>query len=234
MPQVDRGFRVRGREVSRLEAFSDAIFGLAITLVIVSGDVPNDVSQMIVRMQNFLAYGACFCILYGIWESHFLFCRRFGLESPAVRTLTAALLFVVSLYAYPLKMVFTLFFSGYLHLGGRVDSLVKVQVKDMSALFVMYGLGWTIVMAIFSTMYGYALWHRDALELSDTEVRLSRIIRGRYAAQSAVGLLSVILAATLRPELAGFTGFVYFLVGPIAGYYGYLQGKETERGATAG
>jgi hypothetical protein len=36
------GFRLRGGEISRVESFSDAVFGFALTLLVVSLDVPKN------------------------------------------------------------------------------------------------------------------------------------------------------------------------------------------------
>ena len=35
------GFRLRGTEMSRIDAFSDVVFGFALTLIVVSLDVPK-------------------------------------------------------------------------------------------------------------------------------------------------------------------------------------------------
>src|SRR4051794_24633370 len=111
-PDVVNGFRMRGREVTRIESFSDAVFGFAVTLLVVSLEVPKTFDQLIETMRGFLAFAACFAILAMIWNHHYKFCRRYGLDDPFVRFLTMVLLFIVLLYVYPLKFLFNLFING--------------------------------------------------------------------------------------------------------------------------
>ena len=48
-----RGFRWRGTEVSRLEALSDAVFGFAITLLVVSLEPPRTFDQLMQAVRGF-------------------------------------------------------------------------------------------------------------------------------------------------------------------------------------
>src|SRR6266550_8244438 len=100
------GFRLRGREVTRLEAFSDAVFAFALTLLVVSLEVPKTFADLMETMRGFVAFGVCFAILAMIWNTHYIYSRRFGLEDSFVRFLTCLMLFVVLLYVYPLKFLF--------------------------------------------------------------------------------------------------------------------------------
>jgi uncharacterized membrane protein len=43
-----KGFRLRGHEVKRIEAFSDAVFDFAVTLLIVSLEVPKSFEELMV------------------------------------------------------------------------------------------------------------------------------------------------------------------------------------------
>ena len=106
------GFRIRGREVTRLESFSDAAFGFALTLLVVSLEVPKTFADLLATMRNVPAFAVCFVVLILIWNHHYLFSRRFGVEDGLTRVYTFLLLFIVLLYIYPLKFLFGIFING--------------------------------------------------------------------------------------------------------------------------
>jgi hypothetical protein len=56
---ADKGFRWRGHEITRFEGFSDAVFGFAATLLIVSFEVPKTFGELLVAMRGFGAFAIC-------------------------------------------------------------------------------------------------------------------------------------------------------------------------------
>ncbi len=57
------GFRWRGEDVSRIEGLSDAVFALAVTLLIVSTEVPKTYNDLILKLRDFVPFAACLRIL---------------------------------------------------------------------------------------------------------------------------------------------------------------------------
>src|SRR4051795_11325394 len=100
------GFRLRGQEITRLESFSDAVFGFALTLLVVSLDVPKTFSDLVATMRGFPAFALCFLFLALIWNGHYKYCRRYGMDDGTSRFLTCVMLFLVLFYVYPLKFLF--------------------------------------------------------------------------------------------------------------------------------
>jgi uncharacterized membrane protein len=70
-PEAD--FNWRGHESTRLEVFSDAVFAFAVTLLVVSLEVPRTFQELMASMRGFLAFGACFAILINLWYHHYRF-----------------------------------------------------------------------------------------------------------------------------------------------------------------
>jgi uncharacterized membrane protein len=85
----------RRRDVSRVEGFSDAVFGLAVTLLVVSLDVPKTLDDLVAMMRGLPAFAVSFALLFQIWWRHYRFFRKYDLEDSRVIGLTAMLLFAI-------------------------------------------------------------------------------------------------------------------------------------------
>src|SRR5215470_15827735 len=85
-------FQLRGHEVKRIEAFSDAVFAFAVTLLIVSLEVPKNFEELMVNLRGFFAFAICFLLLMLIWHEQNIFFRRYGLEDVTTITLNSILI----------------------------------------------------------------------------------------------------------------------------------------------
>src|SRR6266404_2140889 len=217
------GFRIRGREVTRLEAFSDAVFAFALTLLVVSLEVPKTFADLMETMRGFLAFGVCFAILAMIWNTHYIYSRRFGLEDSFVRFLTCVLLFVVLLYVYPLKFLFNLFINGMILRGARG----QLTMPQGTALFVIYGLGFAAIYLALTALYLHAYKRRDELELTPLETFDTRWEIYGLLCQAAVGVTSIVIALTQR--FGDLPGFIYFALFPVMSIHGAIRRRGRRR-----
>jgi uncharacterized membrane protein len=213
--RVDGDFRWRGGEVSRLEGFSDAVFGFALTLLVVSLEVPRSFAQLAETMRG------SFALLLVVWEKHYRFFRRYGLQDGTTLLLNSLLLFVVLFYVYPLKFVSTAFIEGLLF---RRRSVV-VEADQIPALFTIYGAGYVAIFAIYGVLYLHARRKRAALELSPFESALTDAEVAHHAVLCAVGLVAIALARLLPVEIAGLSGFTYLFIGVVETWHGAREGR---------
>src|ERR1700733_15831322 len=114
-----KGFQFRGHEIKRIETFSDAVFAFAVTLLIVSLEVPKTFQELLISMRGFVAFGICFTLLMLVWYEQHIFFRRYGLDDLITIILNGALLFIVLFYVYPLKFLWTLVFSSQIYGPGK-------------------------------------------------------------------------------------------------------------------
>lgn len=211
------GFQWRSSESSRLEELSDAVLGFALTLLVVSLEVPRTFDDLLYTMRGFAAFAVCFGFLVVIWYEHYTFFRRYGLQDTYVIVWNTVLLFLIVFYVYPLKFLFTLFFNevfGMSFLVTLSSGVVVPIIQDgqLPQLYVIFGIGWTAVWLVFVVLYRHALQQSERLNLSPVEVFDTRTSISENMAAVGVGLVSIGLAIVGATSVAGW---VYLVMIPL-------------------
>jgi len=217
----EEGFSWRGQEVSRIEGFSAAVFAFAVTLLVVSLEVPDTFDELLATMQGFFAFAICFCLLLAVWLEHYKFFRRYGLGSDAfIVRLNAVLLFIVLFYVYPLKFLFTLVVDQYLGFSTVVSPSMnatseEIEPGQLPLLLVIFGAGFVAVQLVFVLLYLRAYVLRRALGLDARETSITRQEIQSFLLMVGVGLTSISIAVFGGEEATSWAGYAYLALFPL-------------------
>jgi uncharacterized membrane protein len=224
---MNKEFRHRGEESGRLENFSDAVFALAITLLLISTSPPTNFDQIKRFAYEFFPFLACIALILLIWYEHFIFFLRYGLRNRKMIFLNTLFLVIVLFYVYPLK------FLTKIIILDPISSLMKEEIilkeiigminrEDMGQLMVIYGVGAVAVFLVLMMMYRYALKKAEELELNEIEIFDTKTSVQTNLLMAIVPAISVILALIfINSWLAGpISGGAYFLYTPIMFWHG--------------
>ena len=154
------GFRLRGLGISRLDGFSDVVFGFALTLLVVSLEVQKGFDELHALWVGFIPFAVSFLLLMLVWYGHFNFFRRFGTHDAGTIWLNGVLLFVVLFYVYPLKFLFR---SAFNQVGAFNEAS---QVREVVLLF---SLGFSAIYFLFAALYANGYRQRERLDLNPLE-----------------------------------------------------------------
>jgi uncharacterized membrane protein len=197
----EAGFRWRGQEVTRLEGFTDAVFAFAVTLLVVSLEVPKTYHELIAAMQGFPAFGICFALLAVVWYEHYRYFRRYGLETVVAVILNCALLFCVLLYVYPLKFIFSAMMSH-----------ATYAEQEVRTLFTIFSAGFSAIFCVLWLLYRYAWSCRKELELTQLEQLRTRRSMMDESSMVLLGIAAILLAQLAPSTVASMTALIYFAI----------------------
>jgi uncharacterized membrane protein len=220
-----------------MEGLADAVFGFALTLLVVSLEVPNTFDELLATMRGFFAFAISGWLLYSVWFDHYMFFRRYGLQDTLTMNLSGVLLFVVLFYVYPLKFLFTALMDQLLGFSTQVGSSTGDVVETIRAgqwplLLVLFGVGFVVVQLVFFLLYWRAYALREMLKLDAYEASRTRQEIQGYLLLAGVGLSSIAIALLGGEEATSWAGWVYLLGWPLLTMHGYIMARRRRQGAS--
>lgn len=224
---MNRDFRYRGEEPTRVEALSDAGFALAIGLLLISTSPPSTFEQLIKFTSDLIPFALCTALIMLIWFEHFKFFIRYGFRNGYIVVLNTLLLFILLFYVYPLKFLARLLMEIYGNMfkqlfGYDTSTLtaftgINITPQEMPLLMIIYGSGASAIFLILMLMYRYAWKKAGMLGLDRIEIFATR--EGIYSNLLMAGIpLSSVLLAIVIPQPAvasSLSGFIYLLYVPL-------------------
>ena len=226
----------RSRDVSRVEGFSDAVFGFAVTLLIVALEVPRTSGELLETMRGFGGFLVTFAILFSIWYKQFIYFRRYGLEDRTAIVLNGALLVVVLFFVYPLKFIFDSLVGRLLGAGKLVTlpdgrTVHRIEPQHYPALLAIYAFGLSAVFIVFTLLYRHAYNKRAELSLTPIETYDTRDNVRSYAWVAAMGAVigTANLLTLIDGRFASDTGQLIVAGAQIAAVIGVIRMRVTRR-----
>ena len=219
------------RETQRLDAFVDAAFAFAVTLLIIAGAEPltsfQDLQRALMRIP---AFAAGFALIAVFWLGH----RRFGQIAPRRDgmsvLLSLAIVFWVLVLVFPMRLLTE---SGAHWLSARVlpgGDLLR-SLEDLRGVYIVYGAGFAILATLYVVLFHHALKRPEAVALAPASVEPARLERRVWLIVAASGVVSALSAALLPLQVVPYLpGFAYWLIPIGLGVAAWLDGRKGRAG----
>jgi uncharacterized membrane protein len=201
------------RDTMRLVAFSDGVFAITITLLVLEIKPPTDSTKMLDGLlslwPSYLAYAVTFLFIGQVWANHHVMFDHIGAADRIVLLLNTVLLMVVAFLPFATSVLAEALRSGH---GQRTA-------------VGFYGIAFGLTALAFNAVWQYARRHRMLGEALDPEgeTAISRRLQVALAWLATGAVLGVALPVLGVAVIVAFNAF-YWL--PIRG--------ESPRPATRG
>ena len=171
-----------------MEAFSDGVFAIAITLLVLEISVPagseSDLLGAVVdQWPSYLAYLVSFSTIGAVWVGHTVITEFLERATPVLTRLNLLLLMVVSFLPFPTKLLAE--YAG--------------EDRPERVAATIYGLNLLLTAVLVSLLWRYAV--REHLIRSDISDRTVKLITRRLT-PGLLGYLVMILLGLFLPVLA--------------------------------
>jgi uncharacterized membrane protein len=196
MSSPDLAFELTAMRTSRLEAFSDGVFAIAATLLILNVAVSEGplADQLLKIWPSYVAYAVSFITIGIIWVNHHTVMSQISHVDRTFLMLSVLFLMLIAFIPFPTALL--------------ADNINRPENAQAAAI--AYGITLTLTAVLFNALWRYAAIGRRLLR-ADASPRMVQGI-GRsylpgpfmYAAATAAALLNPYLSAGLYAAIAVF------------------------------
>jgi uncharacterized membrane protein len=192
------------RDTSRLMAFSDGVFAITITLLVLEIRPPSDdknlLDGLLALWPSYLAYAVTFLFIGQVWANHHVMFDHIRAADRTILLLNTLLLMVVAFLPFATSVLADALRSG----------------NDQRTAVVFYGIAFDVTALTFNAVWQYACRHRLLSEELDSAgaTAISRRFQLALAWLAAGALLGAVLPVMGVAVIAAFNAF-YWL--PIRG-----------------
>lgn len=182
-------------DTARLETFSDGIFAIAATLLILDVNLNGDGSvahQLVQAWPSYAAYAISFATLGIVWVNHHTVFKQIGRVDRTFLFINVLFLMVVAFTPFPTRV------------------LAENMREQSKAAAVAYGLTYTAMALCFNALWFYAARRRRLIAEDADQRTVSGISRSFapgafiYGIATLSALLSAVLAVVLYAAIAIF------------------------------
>jgi uncharacterized membrane protein len=200
---------------ARLEAFSDGVFAIAITLLVLELHVPTGREQLVPGLEHewprYLGYFVSFAFIGGVWVAHSHLTRFIKAADPDLMRLNLMLLLFVSFLPFTTAIAATHLFVSNLSLHG-----ITVSSSTERVAVVIFGLNLTLAALMVYLMLRHA-GRTPGLAADDlAEEELQAFARERRSAvllQAGATVVGVFLPLTAVVFYLALS--VFFVIDPL-------------------
>jgi uncharacterized membrane protein len=184
----------------RIEAFSDGVFAIAITLLILEVAVPESDFDNLWRgiahqWPAYLAYATSFITIGAIWLVHHGIFRRLEYANSWVMRINLGLLMAVSFLPFPTKLL--------------AEAIHDRDAERAAVIF--YGAALLVISLLLSALWGVIRREPDLLKPEVSEQEINAILAA--TAPSLGFYVGVIVLAIFAPRVAAFGYLAIAVIG---------------------
>lgn len=192
--QHDSRINYRGAIASRLENLTDAVFGIAITLLIFNLSNPNSFRDLLTFTKTLPAFLLSISFIIMVWYEHLRFSEVYSLNDLQLTVLNTVFITLVIFYVYPLRFM-TLFLTNFFF---RTDISVSIQGQQVPYLMIYYGFVAFALYFVLYLFYRRAYKLKEDLELNEFENFFTQSQKKRLIIMFIVPVISIALTLIIN------------------------------------